>query len=173
MVAKKMCSRHRGQMVKHGKITAVKKGQHGTIEERFWNYVDRKNDDECWLWTGNKDKDGYGSLRTTTYQVRAHRVSYKIHYGEFQNDLVVRHRCNNPSCVNPAHLAIGTHQDNMDDKTAAGHNRANETHPNVKFSNETVRMIREATGLRKDIARKFGVSESQVGNIRSGAQRKL
>lgn len=75
--------------------------------------------DECWPWMGRRDKDGYGTLRSGTTLVRAHRFSYSLHHGE--TDLLVRHSCHNPRCVNPAHLSEGTHLDNMADRLAAGH----------------------------------------------------
>jgi hypothetical protein len=173
MSIKRMCVRHYKQFHRTGMATPGVIGMHGTPEERFWRYVEKKGLDECWPWMGNRDKDGYGSLRTKTSQVRAHRVSFQIHNSESIVGLVVRHKCNNPSCVNPHHLLVGTNQDNVDDKMAAGNEPRNESHGNCKFSNETVALVRSATGTRKDIARQFGVSESQTGNIRSGAQRQI
>lgn len=98
---------------------------HGTPAERFWSKVDQGSEGECWEWKGHRDKDGYGTLRVGATQVRAHRFSYELHYEA--TDLLVRHRCDNPPCVNPGHLVPGTHDDNMADRKAAG-NYAPKTH---------------------------------------------
>jgi len=96
----------------------VKSKFRGTPEERFWRKVPKAATDQCWEWDGRRDKDGYGTLRVGPTQVRAHRFSYELHHGP--TELLVRHRCNNPPCVNPAHLVPGTHEDNMADRKAAG-----------------------------------------------------
>lgn len=173
MYSRLMCKRHYKQLHRTGTAKLGIKGMHGTPEERFWNYVEKGAPDECWEWQGNRDKDGYGSLRTKTSQVRAHRVSFQMHNDESIDRLVVRHKCNNPPCVNPKHLLCGTHTENMSDKVLAGTVLLNERHPNCKFSNKVVELVRLATGKRKDIAKHFGMSASQVGNIRSGAQRPI
>lgn len=172
MHARGMCARHYKQANRTGKATPGMKGKHGTVAERFWHYVEKSGADECWLWTGNRDKDGYGSIRTPETQLRAHRVSYKIHNpGDCIEGLVVRHRCNNPPCVNPAHLLAGTHLDNMADRMEAGHFYVNEDHPNTKYSNEVVAQVRAASGTHEEVAARFGMSTSQAGNIRRGQQR--
>jgi hypothetical protein len=171
MYSKQMCKRHYKQAYRTGVAKPGIKGMHGTPQERFWTYVDKKDRDECWIWTGRRDRGGYGTLRTKTSQVRAHRVSFEIHKGEIPEGMVIRHTCHNPPCVNPNHLLSGTNLDNVMDKVLAGRCRTNEDHPNTKFSNEVVAQVRAAKGKRKDIAKQFGISESQVGNIRSGAQR--
>jgi len=103
--------------------------------------------------------------------LRAHRLSFEIHTGEIRAGHLIRHSCHTPGCVNPRHLSTGTHLDNAMDKVLAGRARTNEAHPNCRFSDEVVAAVRAATGKRKDIAAHFGVSESQVSNIRNGAQR--
>lgn len=172
MHARQMCVRHYKQMNRTGKATPGKKGAHGLPEERFWHFVEKAGPDECWLWTGNRDKDGYGSLRTKTTQVRAHRVSFEIHNPDVSiTGLMVRHKCNNPPCVNPAHLLHGTHLDNMADRMDAGHFYSNEEHPNTKYSNEVVAAVRAAEGTQREIAGQFGMSTTQAGNIRRAQQR--
>ena len=172
MHAKTMCKRHYKQANRVGVATPGMKGAHGPVEVRFWYFVQKAGPDECWLWTGNSDKDGYGSIRTPETQLRAHRVSFQIHNPDVCIDgLLVRHKCNNPPCVNPAHLLPGTHLDNMADRMEAGHFYVNEDHPNVKFSNETVAAVRESVGPSAEVGEKFGMSASQVRNIRRGDQR--
>lgn len=74
----------------------------------------------CWVWTGSKDIDGYGSLRDGHKIKRAHRVSWEIHNGPIPEGLAVLHKCNNPSCVNPEHLKLGDHTENMQDRKRNG-----------------------------------------------------
>lgn len=116
---KGMCKRHYQQEWRTGDPAIVRPNPHGSPEQRFWSKVERRGSSECWEWTGRRDKDGYGCLRVGNSQVRAHRFSYELHHGV--TDLFVRHRCNNPGCVNPAHLQPGTHLENMADRLAAGH----------------------------------------------------
>jgi len=170
--AKMMCKRHYGQAWRTGKVRLGLKGQHGPVEERFWHFVEKLGPDDCWNWKGNCDKDGYGSIRTPTTQLRAHRVSYQINNPDKSIDgLVVRHTCHNPSCVNPTHLLRGTNQDNVDDKMRAGRCPISESHGNTKFSNEIVEQVRASSGTNVAIAKKFGISRSQVRNIRTFSQR--
>jgi hypothetical protein len=90
--------------------------------ERFWSRVDRRNEDECWPWTSTLDSDGYGKLRLTGKQRAAHRVAWALANGR-NPDLCVCHSCDNPTCVNPAHLWQGTQADNIRDMHAKGRHR--------------------------------------------------
>lgn len=72
---------------------------------RFWAMVQKSEDaNGCWIWTGAKDKDGYGQFTANCVPFKAHRVSYEIFVGSIPEDLVPDHTCKNPSCVNPKHL---------------------------------------------------------------------
>ena len=73
----------------------------------------------CWIWKAGKDKDGYGTIYIGRHY-RAHRVSYMIHCGAIPADNLVCHTCDNPSCVNPLHLFIGSSQDNVNDMVKKG-----------------------------------------------------
>ena len=95
--------------------------------ERFWAKVDKSGD--CWLWTASKTKEGYGYFRFDGAMRKAHRMSWLLTNGEIPEGMLVCHTCDNPSCVNPKHLWLGTNRDNMDDMNAKGrHVFAQRTH---------------------------------------------
>lgn len=91
-----------------------------TFEQRFWSFVDKQGADECWPWTGATAR-GYGHGHRDRKHFYAHRVSWEMANGQtLDSSTVVRHTCDNPPCVNPAHLVIGTQGDNIADMTARG-----------------------------------------------------
>jgi hypothetical protein len=91
-----------------------------TFEKRFWSKV--RITPGCWVWTANKINKGYGVVGPGGCQeyILSHRASWQLHNGEIPDGLCVLHRCDNPACVNPDHLWLGTHQHNMLDKCAKG-----------------------------------------------------
>ena len=89
-----------------------------TEDQRFWQKVDKKSDDECWNWTGGKVR-GYGQMRSylgNSGRILSHNFSWILHNGEVPNGKCVLHKCDNNSCVNPNHLYIGTESDNAHDR---------------------------------------------------------
>ena len=87
-------------------------------EDRFWDKIKRGSNDECWEWTACRIKDGYGHVQFGGQLQLAHRVSWRLAHGPIPDGFLVCHNCDNPSCVNPNHLWLGTHQQNMDDMAA-------------------------------------------------------
>jgi hypothetical protein len=100
-----------------------------TLKERFDLQVDKSAD--CWEWVGSKIPQGYGHIHHNHADIYAHRASWIIYYGEIPNGLCVLHRCDNPSCVNPEHLFIGTIADNMHDRDAKGRNNKGKRYPYI------------------------------------------
>lgn len=92
------------------------KRQRKTIEQRFWSKVIIKGFFDCWEWQSALRGIGYGYLTINKKHISAHRLSYEMTYGKIPDNLYVLHNCDNPKCVNPYHLRLGTPQDNMDDK---------------------------------------------------------
>lgn len=147
------------------------------LRERFSRYVDHRGGD-CWTWTGARNRSGYGVVRLRgRWNALAHRVSWVLQHGtEIPSGQQVLHRCDNPSCVRPTHLFLGTNADNVADKIAKGRDRhgsfpTGTHHPNAKLTPEAVAQIREmrARGvLLRDIAAAVGVSKSSVWSVTSG-----
>jgi len=94
-----------------------------TVEERFWAKVDKT--DSCWVWTGATLRRGYGQIRIPVKKAKqAHRLSWEIHNGPIPDGMLVCHKCDNPPCVNPAHLFLGTQSDNNKDCVRKGRHRS-------------------------------------------------
>jgi len=118
-----------------------------TVAERFWNNIQKS--EGCWLWTGHRAVNGYGTLGDRTKVLKAHRLSWELHHGAIPAGLHVMHTCDIRVCVNPAHLRLGTHADNMADMKTKGRGRSRQgdehwsrTHPEKRASGSRNGMIR-------------------------------
>jgi hypothetical protein len=144
-----------------------------TIEDRFWSKVDNSaGPDGCWLWTANRAVRGYGRIGWGGHRVvLAHRVSYELATGEAPGRMCVLHSCDNPPCVNPAHLFLGTQADNMRDKAEKGRARPGSQNPNAKITEADVLEIRRlrAEGVPgNEVAERFGLKRATVYSICAG-----
>lgn len=140
-----------------------------TVEERFWSKV--KKTDGCWLWTAWVNVWGYGGFYVGGADVGAHRFSYELHKGKIPKGLLVRHKCHNPSCVNPEHLVVGTQADNMNDCVKAGRQCKGETRPKAKLTEKQVVEIKSRVSMgagTKELSEIYGVSKSTISNIKYG-----
>ena len=148
---------------------------------RFWAKVAPSGD--CWLWQGATfPRNGYGSFSVAAGKPRghqaphyAHRVAWELANGAIPAGQHVLHSCDVPACVNPAHLFLGTHRNNMEDAARKG--RLHVSRPNGRtVSDESVSQIRAlaASGVRRaDLARQFGVSKTFVTLLLNGTRRQL
>jgi hypothetical protein len=136
--------------------------------DRFLSYVEEH--DGCWLWDGTLKETGYGQAAYHGKRVSAHRVSFILFSGPITNGLHVLHKCDVRNCVNPAHLMLGTHTDNMHDMIAKGRHVAprGERAGGAKLTEQEVRAIRMEEGAASRIGARYGVSKSLVHAIRNG-----
>jgi hypothetical protein len=138
-------------------IKGIQGFQSRPIQDRFWEKVNKDGPmcerlgTKCWVWTGATNPDGYGNTKTDGHQVNTHRVSWELSNGKIPNGLCVLHKCDNPPCVRPDHLFLGTKQDNVTDMINKGRRgnpnpvktRSGEHHPNHKLTNADVIAMRE------------------------------
>lgn len=124
----------------------------------------------CWLWTSCLDSDGYGYLHNRTMggakNMKAHRIAFQEFVGPIPDGKYVCHTCDVPSCVNPAHLWIGNHQENTKDRVRKGRSCKGMDRPNAKLTEESVIAIRAASGTMKAIGLQFGVCPQHIHAIR-------
>jgi len=138
------------------------------LEDRFWMRVTPRAG--CWEWGGSTN-GRYGVIGSRYRVHYAHRISYELHFGPVPDGLQVLHRCDNPPCVNPAHLWLGTRSDNMLDASRKGRlprDNKGERNPGAVIDSATATAIRDgyATGVSQvALAQRYGISRTQVGRI--------
>ena len=131
--------------------------------KRFWDKVDVKGPNDCWEWQAGLNNSGYGSFRFNGKIQTAQRASYLLNVGEIPEGMVVRHKCDNRACVNPAHLELGSYSENNQDMV-------NRDRRQYKLTIDQVRMIRKrlADGaLQKHLAAEYGVSFGLISHIKN------
>jgi hypothetical protein len=127
-----------------------------SLEPRLWSRIQRGEPDECWPWTGRTNDPGYGMVAVDgrTNQ-RAHRVLYILLNGPLDDDVEIRHTCDNPPCCNPAHLIPGSHLENMDDMVSRGRRSR-------KFTDEQLDAASKDPRSSVVVAAEHGMSRSYV-----------
>lgn len=137
---------------------------------RFWAKV-RKDDGGCWEWVASRNRMGYGQFRWEGRSQLAHRVSWRFAHGADPGRLCVLHICDNPGCVNPGHLFLGTRRDNSRDMVRKGRSPAAERAPHARLDSGAVLRIRErysAGEKERALACEYGVHQATVNDILSG-----
>jgi predicted XRE-type DNA-binding protein len=160
------------------------------VFDRFWSKVNILDDEHCWDWVAGKNQKGYGEFKIDGSMYRANRVSWIIcNSNEIPDGMIICHKCDNPSCVNPNHLFLGTHSENMVDMTkkdsaAKGMYNGANTHPENRPSpageingrsklketdvEKILIMYHEDNKSQFEISENFGVSESTISLIVNG-----
>lgn len=147
--------------------------------DRFWAKV--RKGPECWQWTGWCHKSSkthrrlpYGKFKIRGKTCLAHKLSYELAFGPIPSGKVVRHTCDNPKCVRPDHLKLGTLSDNMQDMMRRGRGNGQipggTDHPSARLTEDEVRTIRESSdsSTQAELAKEFGVSSSTISGIIRG-----
>lgn len=107
--ARGLCKLHYQRWFKRGSPDLPRRP---TPEERFWSKVKRKGPKQCWIWLGSHSQIGHGTFWSGSRPIGAHRFSYELAHGPIPTGLIIDHLCNNPPCVNPAHMELVSHQEN-------------------------------------------------------------
>lgn len=152
----------------------MKSVRHGDLRARLCAMSIPVPECGCWIWLGHLSHKGYGLYgamdSTGAKTARAHRLSWYAHHGEIPEGMLVLHRCDVPSCINPDHLFLGTHEDNMRDMVAKGrsHTYHGPDHTKSKLSHDDVRYIRSCDESSYALAKRFNVTPKTIRNVWSG-----
>ncbi|HCL6635739.1 HNH endonuclease [Citrobacter freundii] len=147
--------------------------QEGIIK-RFVSMYSVNESTGCWESTYAKNKGGYTKFSIFGITMLSHRVAYELYNGSIPPGLMVCHKCDNPCCVNPQHLFLGTAQDNMDDKILKGRHvgaKKGESHHRARLTEWQVEEIRQRlkqSESQLSIAASMGVSKTLISNIKTG-----
>lgn len=142
-------------------------GTPNTIAD-FYDSIPFRPKHGCWEWSGRKCACGYGAFSLRGKEWKSHRLSWQHVNGSIPDGMCVCHKCDNPSCVNPEHLFLGTHADNMSDMSDKGRrvNPKGEANGGAKITARDVAAIRSDDRGHREIAVEYGISRSMVGRIK-------
>lgn len=138
-----------------------------TDDERYKGYENAGGPGECWVWIGSRSPAGYGALSYGKRVQAAHRVAWERANGAIPLGLCVLHKCDNPPCVNPSHLFLGTRADNIADCIKKGRFFK----PRVRLNDDAVRHIRISTETQEELAKKYGVAIPTINHIKNRKSR--
>lgn len=168
---RKVCEKCRREQHVRRASAGSKRG----CNDSFWDRVNKNGPivyphlTACWIWTGSKVKKGYGvwSHPSNSYQsMLAHRFVWTITYGEIPEGVLVLHKCDNPPCVNPSHLFLGSYVDNVQDCIRKG--RFSYSKKITEAQVREIRELRRAGALLREIAAKFQVTRGNISMVLSG-----
>lgn len=136
-----------------------------TLEQRFDLHCEPEPNTGCTIWNGAHDPKGYGNFGHQGKTYPAHRMAWALAHGEIPDGVVVCHRCDNPACVNPAHLFLGTQADNMADMKAKGRSALGQKNGQARLTKCDVMEIRRrvaAGQTHAEVAADYGVSTATI-----------
>lgn len=140
----------------------------GTEQERFIRSFKVNGLTGCWEWSSYRDKDGYGTISLNYKSVRAHRYSYEFHSGKSANGFLVCHSCDNPGCVNPDHLFIGSAKDNTHDMINKNRDTIiGEKNCKAKLKDQDIINIRNSNKTTKELMVIYGLTKHSINNIKA------
>lgn len=171
------CPAHYQQLRSGSALKPLQIQHHGLSEyDRFFKWVEVAGNDDCWKWLGSRQKreDGkewHGQWRSGAGEIElTHRAAWRLMKGEIPGDLCVLHSCDNPFCVNPKHLFLGTQSDNANDMWAKGRARPKtnlgEKHGMSKLTADLVRDIRSSQESGVELARRTGLTTTTICDVR-------
>lgn len=150
----------------------------GSIEERFWDKVKRQGTDQCWPWLAGcyhaSGPNMYGCIWAGGKMRGAHRVSWELHFGPIPTGAQVLHHCDNPRCVNPHHLFLGTNYDNVQDKMRKGRlgPRGGESNGRSVLTKDQIVGVRRRyaanEAYQRELAEEYGVTQATISSIVRG-----
>lgn len=144
-------------------------GANWTLDERLifrgWSVTS----EGCWEFSGSRNAHGYGTMGVRQKTYLTHRLAYEAWVGPIPDGLIVRHKCDNPPCINPEHLELGTYSDNAWDRENRGRrNIAGPRNPNSKLSSQAVKEIRSSPLSDTELSLQYGVVRTSIANVRNG-----
>lgn len=139
----------------------------------FWERVTLQTElrGECHIFTGHTDECGYGRIHNGRKLVRLHRATWEREHGQIEPGMEVCHECDTPACINPDHLFLGTHKENIEDCVRKGRNQRGSQKYNAKLTEDTVRAIKAAMArgaTNAALGREHGISACCMSRIRHG-----
>lgn len=185
LVARGMCQHHYNKMSQEGRIGEFKKlpRPRQSLEDRFRRIGWATTAGGCWEWKGSRNGRGYGQVSSGRRSASGHmqpmlapRASWEIHRGPIPPGMAICHTCDNPPCVNPEHLFLGTRRDNNADMARKRRSLNGERSPQSKLTDSQVDAIREryaAGGVSQEaLAAEYGISRSYVSMLARRVSRK-
>lgn len=173
-----LCSAHYNRLRTTGTTDDGPRAR-ASLDIRLWRSVERNGPDECWPWKAKRKIKGYGILSRAgrgSGAILAHRAAWELTNGPIpdgagHHGTVVRHKCDNRLCCNPAHLEIGTQGQNVADMDAKGRRvtvtKRGSDHHNSRFTDADIRYIRRSSASNADLGREFKCARQVIGNIRN------